>query len=144
MAKIFKKGSQAARDHMAKVRAAKKISGTKKKPPVKQRGTSNIVKDKSLKAKPPGTRKSKSGLYYTETRKNRSDVKGKLLGIGDISLNAIGAELYELEARINGLKLKKKQVKTIQEKKEIQTQITEFNKQFNALRAYLNSRARFK
>lgn len=144
MSKIFKKGSQAAKDHMAKVRAGKKISGTKKKSTVKQTGTSNIVKDKLLKAKPPGTRKSKSGHYYTETRKNRSDVKGKLLGIGDISLNAIGAELYELEARINGLKLKKKQVKTIQEKKEIQTKITEFNKQFKALRAYLNSRARFK
>jgi hypothetical protein len=144
MEKIFKKGSQAAKDHMAKVRAAKKISGTKKKPTVKQRGSSDTVRDKLLKAKPPGKRKSESGRLYTEVRKNRSDVKGKLLGIGDISLNAIGAELYELESRVNGLKLKKKQVKTIQEKKEIQTQITEFNKQFNALRAYLNSRARFK
>lgn len=144
MAKIFKKGSQAAKDHMAKVRAAKKISGTKNKPAVKQRGSSNTVKDKMLKAKPPGKRKSASGKVYSEVRKNRTDAPGKLTGIGDISLNAIGAELYELEARINGLKLKKKQVKTIQEKKEIQTQITEFNKQFNALRAYLNSRARFK
>jgi hypothetical protein len=144
MAKIFKKGSQAAKDHMAKVRAAKKISGTKKKPTVKQRGSSNTVKDKMLKAKPPGKRKSASGKVYSEVRKNRTDAPGKLTGIGDISLNAIGAELYELEARISSLKLKKKQVKTIQEKKEIQTQITEFNKQFNALRAYLNSRARLK
>jgi hypothetical protein len=144
MTKKFKKGSQAAKDHMAKVRAAKKISGTKKKSTVKQTGTSNIVKDKIFKAKPPGKRKSASGKVYSEVRKNRTDAPGKLLGIGDISLNAIGAELYELESRVNGLKLKKKQVKTIQEKKEIQTQITAFNKQFNALRAYLNSRARFK
>jgi hypothetical protein len=81
MAKIFKKGSQAARDHMAKVRAAKKISGTKKKPTVKQSGSSNIVKDKIFKAKPPGKRKSASGKVYSEVRKNRTDAPGKLTGI---------------------------------------------------------------
>lgn len=81
MAKIFKKGSQAAKDHMAKVRAAKKISGTKKKPTVKQSGSSNIIKDKLYKAKPPGVRKSKSGRIYTEVRKNRTDAPGKLTGV---------------------------------------------------------------
>lgn len=145
MVNKFKKGSQAAKDHMAKVRAGKKISGTKKKAvSKKQTGTSNIAVDRKLKAKPPGKRVSKSGRKYTEVRKNRSDVKGKLLGIGDISLNAIGAELYELESKINGLKLIKKQLRTIKEKRELQIKITEFNKQFKALRVYLNSRARFK
>jgi hypothetical protein len=81
MAKIFKKGSQAAKDHMAQVRAAKKISGTKKKPAVKQRGSSNTVRDKMLKAKPPGKRKSESGKIYSEIRKNRTDAPGKLTGI---------------------------------------------------------------
>jgi hypothetical protein len=80
MLKKFKKGSQAAKDHMAKVRAAKKISGTKKKPAVKQRGSSNTVMDKMLKAKPPGKRKSASGKEYTEVRKNRTDKPGFLTG----------------------------------------------------------------
>jgi len=80
MAKIFKKGSQAAKDHMAKVRAAKKISGTSKK--VKQKGTSNTLKDKMYSALPPGIRKSKtSGKFYSEVRKNRSDAPGKLTGV---------------------------------------------------------------
>jgi len=33
--------------------------------------------DNARKAKPVGKRKSKSGKVYTETRRNRSDVKGK-------------------------------------------------------------------
>lgn len=77
MAKIFKKGSQAAKDHMAQVRAAKKVSGPPAKI-VKQKGSSNTVRDKLLKALPPGIRKSKkSGSYYSEVRKNRSDKPGK-------------------------------------------------------------------
>jgi hypothetical protein len=37
----------------------------------------SIVADRLRKAKVPGRRKSKSGKYYTETRRNRSDLKGK-------------------------------------------------------------------
>jgi len=81
MGKIFKKGSQAAKDHMAKVRAAKKINGTKNKSTVKQKGSSNILRDKLYKAKPPEKRKSESGRIYTEVRKNRTDAPGKLTGI---------------------------------------------------------------
>jgi len=33
--------------------------------------------DKKRKALPPGKRKSKSGKIYIETRRNRSDKKGK-------------------------------------------------------------------
>lgn len=81
MAKIFKKGSQAAKDHMAKVRAAKKVSGVPAKI-VKQKGTSNEAKDKLLYALPPGIRKSKkTGNFYSEVRKNRSDKPGQLTGL---------------------------------------------------------------
>ena len=49
---------------------------------VKQRGTSNKKSDSARKAKPPGKRKSKSGKTYYESRKNRSDKKGSVTGIG--------------------------------------------------------------
>ena len=42
-----------------------------------QKGRSNIKKDKARKAKRPGARISKSGRKYSETRKNRSDKKGR-------------------------------------------------------------------
>jgi hypothetical protein len=40
----------------------------------KQSGHTHIQVDLTLKAIPPGLRKSKSGKFYWETRKNRSDV----------------------------------------------------------------------
>jgi hypothetical protein len=43
----------------------------------RQTGTSNISKDKRLKAKAPGKRRSRKGKIYYEYRKNRSDVKGR-------------------------------------------------------------------
>ena len=46
----------------------------------KQTGKRKSIKaDKAKKAKVPGPRKSASGNKYTETRRNRSDVKGKRL-----------------------------------------------------------------
>ena len=39
----------------------------------------SIKKDRKLKAKLPGKRISKTGKIYTETRKNRSDKKGKMV-----------------------------------------------------------------
>jgi hypothetical protein len=46
----------------------------------KQTGTSNRAKDLQRKAKPPGKRTSAKGKVYTETRKNRSDKPGTMLG----------------------------------------------------------------
>jgi hypothetical protein len=43
----------------------------------KQTGSSNRKYDSMRKAKAPGKRKSRSGNTYIETRKNRSDAKGK-------------------------------------------------------------------
>lgn len=44
-----------------------------------QTGKTNIHFDKLLKAKPPGWRKSRSGKKYFEARKNRSDLRGKMI-----------------------------------------------------------------
>ena len=46
----------------------------------KQTGTSNKAKDVQRKAKAPGKRTSAKGKVYTETRKNRSDKPGTMLG----------------------------------------------------------------
>ncbi len=42
----------------------------------KQTGTSETTRDKKRKAMQPGKRRSASGRIYTETRKNRSDLRG--------------------------------------------------------------------
>jgi len=42
-----------------------------------QTGSSFIPRDKLYKALPPGKRRARSGRIYSETRKNRSDKKGK-------------------------------------------------------------------
>jgi hypothetical protein len=93
----LKKGSKAAKDFMAKIRAAKgktkpkKVGATKILVKKKQSGGSNRRFDKLVQADPAGKRKTAKTHYangkkithstiYTETRKNRSD-KGKLLGI---------------------------------------------------------------
>lgn len=152
----LKKGSKEAKEYMASIRGMKKSASkkaTKKAAPKKaakkaaikkQTGTSNKSKDLQRSAKLPGRRKSPSGGFYYESRRNRSDAPGSLLGIGSISLNQIGAELYEMEAKINMLKFRKKEARTMTEKKELQTRINELNTQFKALRLYLNSRAKFK
>lgn len=87
----LKKGSKEAKEYMASIRgmkksapkkkAVKKVSA-KKTVLVKQTGTSNKYIDKKRAAKPPGRRKSKSGNFYYERRRNRSDRPGSLLGIG--------------------------------------------------------------
>lgn len=43
-----------------------------------QVGRSNLLRDAARKALPPGKRISKTGKIYYETRKNRSDLKGKI------------------------------------------------------------------
>jgi hypothetical protein len=43
-----------------------------------QVGRSNIPIDRDLPAMPPGLRKSVTGKFYWETRKNRSDLRGRI------------------------------------------------------------------
>lgn len=68
-----------------KRRGTKRRAAPKRKLPKKvryrQTGSSNKRRDKQVKAKPPGKRKSASGKVYYERRKNRSDVPGTLAGI---------------------------------------------------------------
>ena len=46
----------------------------------KQTGTRKSVKaDRRIKARPPGIKIAKNGRKYTETRKNRTDKRGKRL-----------------------------------------------------------------
>ena len=81
--------AKAAKSKAAKKKIVNKIVKKKtvkkaaKKKTIKQTGTSNKSYDKRFSAKPPGKRKSKSGIIYTEKRANRSD-KGRLLGISKI------------------------------------------------------------
>lgn len=58
----------------------KKKAPAKRKKPVRQSGSSDRFRDIQRKAKPPGTRRSKTGRKYFERRKNRSDAPGKLTG----------------------------------------------------------------
>lgn len=100
----LKKGSKEAKEYMASIRGMKKSASkkaTKKAAPKKaapkkaapkkaakkaaikkQTGTSNRDRDLQRVAKLPGRRKSPSGGFYYESRRNRSDAPGSLLGIG--------------------------------------------------------------
>lgn len=147
---MLKKGSKEAKEFMAKIRASKgkkKVAKTKKtvkkKSSVKkQTGSSNKLIDKKIQAKAPGKRNTATGKTYYERRANRSD-KGKLLGIGDISLNSIGTELYLLEGKILNFKEQKRISKNVKSKKELQYSITILTKQFKALKEYLNTKAKY-
>lgn len=44
---------------------------------IRQTGSSNMARDRKLKALAPGKRRSKKGNIYYENRRNRSDVKGR-------------------------------------------------------------------
>ena len=119
----LKKGSKAAKDFMAKIRAAKgktkpkKVGATKILVKKKQSGEANRKYDKLVQALPSGKRKTGKTHYangkkithsttYTETRKNRSD-KGKLLGNGGLNfsnknmVNNLGyGEVYDTSFQI--------------------------------------------
>ena len=168
----FKKGSAAAKAHMAKIRAAK-VSGPKKKVSknqlsifdvapkkaapkkaspkkaaakkkvVKQTGTSNKQYDKMRQALPAGIRISQKTVRpYKEVRANRSD-KGVLLGVGSLGLSEVVEELTTLEIKIIQFKEDKKIAKLKSEKSEIQYRITILNNQHKALKVYLNTIAKF-
>lgn len=121
----FKKGSKEAKLYMAKIRG--------KKGPVKK-----VTAKKA-------TEKKVAGLDKVVRRGKKTDVKySRISGIGQIKLTEIGAELLDLEFKINSLKSKKKVEKLISEKKKIQSEITIYQNQFKALKLYLNTRAKFK
>ena len=76
----------------------------------KQTGTSNKAKDLQRKAKAPGKRTSAKGKVYTETRKNRTDKAGTMLG-DNIKYRYISADTWrktnkDFKTVINGVKYK--------------------------------------
>lgn len=74
------------------------IGKAKTKKDYHQTGKSYINYDRFFKAKPPGKRKSKSGNIYYERRKNRSDVPGKLTGLGAILKYFSGNQITDIDA----------------------------------------------
>lgn len=91
----FSKFAGTLKDQLPKKSTMPKKTAVKSKPVTAkvvatstQRGKSNIKRDAMLKALPPGKRISKTGRKYTETRKNRSDAPGSLLGIKKAMLGA--------------------------------------------------------
>jgi len=66
---------------MAKAKArgktGRKPGGRGLKATTRQTGRSDLARDRQRKAMRPGKRRSRTGRVYYETRKNRSDKKGK-------------------------------------------------------------------
>lgn len=89
---VPKKGSQAAKDKMAKLRSLKKT----------QNGSSNTAIDKKKQALPVGKRKSAAGKTYYEYRANRTD-KGKLLGLGSVFDTTVIKEVDDLKKQYHKL-----------------------------------------
>lgn len=118
---------------MVRAKSKAKKSATKKAT-VKKAAPKKAAKKKVVK-------KKVSGLEKVVRRGTKTNVHySRISGIG---LNDIGLELLDLERKIIGLKSKKKSLKSVKDKKEIQGKITIYNNQFKYLKGYLNTRAKF-
>lgn len=118
------------------VHYSKKSPATKKKAAPKKATQSTLfgVKKAAPKKKAPA-------------RSSHKDTKSHNVNIrvmSGINLNEIGEELFSLEMKIKKYQLALKEAKKVSEKKEIRYQISVFNKQFKALKLYLNTRAKFR
>jgi hypothetical protein len=100
--KLYREGKLGAAKKAVK-KAAKKI--------VRQTGSSSTKQDRERKAKPPGKRKAKSGRMYTERRKNRSDLPGRLTGTGLHVPAQIRAEMEQVNLAESMLETKRNALK---------------------------------
>jgi len=102
----------------AEYRSGSKKTGGVKKKKVYQTGSSVKRNDSLRKAKKPGVRRSATGRKYTERRKNRSDLPGKLTGVSAATLKS------ELKGRLKeslGKQLVRRELATTKrDKKKIQ------------------------
>jgi hypothetical protein len=122
----LKSGKKSAKKAASKKR--RKVSGVKKKRKVYQTGSSSKHYDQMKTAKAPGKRKSKSGRIYTERRKNRSDLPGKLTGIG-----AIKSKLRNhYEQQLAGGLLAREKATTLKQHKAAMNKIGAARKQLKA------------
>jgi hypothetical protein len=115
------------------VHYTKKAPATKKKAAPKKAVQSSLFGVKK-KAAPRSTHK--------DTKSHNVNIR-VVSGVGAINLNEIGTELFSLEMKIKKLQSNLKATKKVSEKKEIRYQISILNKQFKALKLYLNTRAKF-
>jgi hypothetical protein len=67
----------------------------------KQTGTSNKARDIKRTAKAPGKRKSASGRTYYESRKNRSDRPGTLMGARVLTIDSGRMTAEEVKKLVN-------------------------------------------
>lgn len=110
--------------------------------PAAKKAVKKVGAVKTKKKAVPAKRKAAPVTRHTD--RGSHNVKIKVVsGIGAIDLNQIGSELLSLEMKIKKLQSNLKATKKVAEKKEIRTHISILNKQFKALKLYLNTRARF-
>ena len=123
-------------------KSATKKAATKKASTHKDTKSHNVnIRVVSGTKKKTVAKKKVSGLDKVVRRGTKTNVHyNRISGIG---LNDIGLELLDLERKIIGLKSKKKSLKSVKDKKEIQGKITIYNNQFKYLKGYLNTRAKF-
>jgi hypothetical protein len=123
-------------------KSATKKAATKKASTHKDTKSHNVnIRVVSGTKKKSVAKKKVSGLDKVVRRGTKTNVHySRISGIG---LNDIGLELLDLERKIIGLKSKKKFLKSVKDKKEIQGKITIYNNQFKHLKGYLNTRAKF-
>lgn len=125
---------------VGKVKRVKKKAAKKKS--YRQTGTSSKKYDQQRTARPPGARIPKGGrkVTYYERRKNRSDVPGKLTGVGaqnEVALRRLqecNRHLIEAESRVNRLKREYKALPRGMAKKLFKRNITEAQKMYKIVR----------
>lgn len=122
----------------------------------RQTGKSDTKSDEYRKAMPPGKRRSSGGNIYYEFRKNRTDKPGSLTGMENIlynkdtfdkdreDLNRTAARLNYLEADIIQLQGDIKNQKIPSVKQTLKQKLANRKKQYNALKKYFNTIAKFR
>lgn len=120
------KGTTTAKRKTTRRKTAKKKVGTT----YRQTGSSNKKKDQQRRALPPGKRKNSAGTgYYYERRKNRSDMPGKLEGVGKM----IGAIKKHYEEKLAGALLKRDKATTRKQHLAAQKQVTLYRKKVKSI-----------
>ncbi|MBW7844859.1 MAG: hypothetical protein H3C45_04310 [Bacteroidia bacterium] len=133
----LKKGSKAAKEYMAKIRAKRN-----KKTKAKKVGSTLFLE----KGETTRTKKRKKILVKRNsngTFKGFKTISG-VKKIGAISLSIVGEELTKLEYQIIELKKQIKTTKAAIDKKHLKEVLSVKNNQFKALKKYLNTIAKFK
>jgi hypothetical protein len=117
------------------VHYSKKSPATKKKAAPKKATQSTLFGVKKAAPK----KKAPARSSHKDTKSHNVNIRV----VSGINLNEIGSELFSLEMKIKKYQIALREAKKVSEKKEIRYQISVLNKQFKALKLYLNSRAKF-